>query len=238
MKPDEVKKILEAIVTTFGPFLGALLIFTVLVICVILYFFKKRIESIADEISKKAVTEFGKKLDLAFRDEALRIDLQSHLGKTSIDKKLTLYEEVYSLYFDYQKSWTFKKETPQEDIRALWSKILQMRQKIFLNSIYLGGYLTDNLLKAVISMHTLLEDKVANINNPLIKYFPSYVHSDKTLFSEEERLGEYLDKSRTWLYENLLTDQNIRMYDFTDNQKNFLREEREKIFHPSHEYGA
>lgn len=230
MTPGEILESLEHIRMIFGPYLGALVVITFLSIGVLLLFLKSRVVSLADEISKKAITAFETKMQLSLRDEQIRRDIVLYLAKKSIDKKLEMYNEVYKLYFDYQRSWSFDGTTPQEDIETLNSQLLAERKKIFLSAIYLGGPLTDSLLKAVITMHTLLERQLRKINNPYGHLFEKHMYDDSGLFNSERKLGEYLHAAERQLATSIKTDHDLVEYDFSEEQKQTLSNEKEKLF--------
>lgn len=209
-------KVLEKIALSFGPIYGSIIILMALGIVIFLFYFKKRLGSIADEIANKSVAEFETKLQLLFRDEALRNNLQFHLGQKSVDKKLDLYNEVYSLYFQYQKSWFFNQNTSDDEFRKLWSDVSIMRQKVFLNSIYLGGSLYRSLLDAVIGMLNGLDETGKNPRNALKISF----------VDNEEKVSKALAEASKWLELNLFTHQDITMYEFTKEQRDILDKER------------
>ncbi len=230
MPLKDIIEIIVAVGRTFTPVFGTLFLITIIAMWVILVFFKKRIEKTAEEISDRTLKKFEKKLDLSFRDEGIRTELILTVAKKSIDAKLEMYDEVYRLYFDYQKSWKFDLQTTKERIDDLWDIIWNMRRKIFLKSIYLGGPLTDNLLKAVVSMATLLQNRITQVNSPFQSYYDSNPPSSRKLFSSEENLGEYLDAARKWLNDNLLIDQNLKTFEISDEEKRLLEKERKTLF--------
>jgi hypothetical protein len=180
---------------------------------------------LAKSYFQKSIDEFKKYLDITFRDEPIRSELITHFSKQSIEKKYQIYQDVYSLYFEYQKSWSFNKDTPTEDIDELWKRILQMRQKIFLNSIYLGGDFTDSLLQAVVSMMESLELKLNHIRSPL-----GAEEEEIRLRSKITReVTDFIRKAEKWIVENLGSNQTIKQYEFTEEQRERIEKEREKI---------
>jgi hypothetical protein len=216
----ELLEVLEKISTTFGPIYGTIFCIMLIGLAAILYFFYKRIDSISDEISNKTLSKFDKKIEILFRDETIRSSLRLQLAQDSIKKKLDFYEKVYSLYFEYQYSWVYDKQTPKKEITALYKKIISTREEIFVQSIYLGGFLTEKLLEAVINMHGDLKRTIAKINNPLTKVeLTDYVMI----------LLDALEASRKWLQENVFPDQTLREFEFTSEQIKILNDEKKKL---------
>ena len=98
-----------------------------------------------------------------------------------------------------------------------------MRQKIFLNSIYLGGDLTDSLLQAVVSMMESLQLKLQHISSPLLA-------EEIRLRSKIAReVTDFIRKAEKWIVENLGSNQTIKQYEFTEEQRERIEKEREKI---------
>jgi hypothetical protein len=220
---DILLKVIEKIGQAFGPIYGTLLFLLLAGIVGILFFFKSRIGSIAEQISNQAVLQFGKKLDIVFRDETIRSNLTYHLAQKSVERKLDLYQKVYSLYFDYQKSWAFDSQTPQNDYNSLWLKIVNLRQELFLNSIYLGGDLSTPLLDAVITMLNNLDERG---KRPAKVVGMSGI---TTASQSEPDPTKHIDEASKWLERNLFTHQALSMYEFTEDQKVFLKEQRDRV---------
>lgn len=223
MNPNDVYKLLNDIFLRYSIFNG---IFLLLFIGGLILVFKYLLDlsaGLAGRYFQKSIDEFKKYLDITFRDEPIRSELINHFSKKSIERKYQIYEDVYSLYFEYQKSWSFNKNTPSEDIDELSKRILQMREKIFLNSIFLGGDLTDSLLQATISMMESLQLRLQQIESPL--------------GAEEIRLRgkiarevtDFIRKAEKWIVENLGSHQTIKQYEFTEEQRERIEKEREKI---------
>jgi hypothetical protein len=223
-------KVLDKVTVTYGGLVGFFLLVLSIALTLILAYFKKRIGAIADEISQKSVSAFDKKLEILFRDEVLRNNLRTYLGQRSMKKKLELYQAVYSLYFQYQRSWFFNKQTPEEEFSKLWTDITIMRQRIFLDSIYLGGTLYDALRDTVIGMLNNLDDRG---KNPAKQQGIIGITSITTGAHSEIDVTKPLDIAAQWLQKNLFTDQNLSMYEFTEEQSK-RREAEQKVFLEQH----
>ncbi|KAB2852637.1 MAG: hypothetical protein F9K42_02395 [Ignavibacterium sp.] len=217
---EELLQVLEKISTLFGPIYGTIFFILLAGLAILLYFFHKRIENISEEISNKALSKFDKKIELLFRDEVIRSSLRIQLAQDSIKKKLEFYEKVYSLYFEYQKSWSYTDKTPNEEINELYNKILRAREDIFVNSIYLGGFLTDKLIKVVVNMHADLRRKITQIKNRYAKVETT----DYIMILLDE-----IENARKWLIENVFPDQTLKEFEFTKEQINTLNEEKKKL---------
>lgn len=230
MNLKDTYEVLEAIKKAYGPYLATLMFITLLVIVVILYFFKNKIEKISDEISSKSIKKFETKLELSLRDEVIRKELVIRQGLKSIEKQLEMYDLVYKLYFHYQNIWEWSKNIQKynDEIQKLWTEILETRRILFLNSIYLSGELIDYLLTSVITMWNLVEQRCSENNYPTI--YKKYNNQEMQTFKKESQLGEYLNKAEKYIRENFYTSQSIKHYDYTDEQKNLLESEKNSLF--------
>jgi len=230
MDLKDTYEVLVAVSKAYGPYLATLMFITLLVIVVILFFFKNRIEKISEEISTKTIKRFETKLELSLRDEVTRKELVLHQGIKSIEKQLEMYDLVYKLYFHYQKIWEWSKDVNKYDneIQELWNDILETRRTLFLNSIYISGELIDYLLTSVITMWNLVEQRCAENNYPSI--YKKYNNQEMNTFKKESQLGDYLNKAEKYIRENFYTSQNIKQYDYTEEQKKLLESEKISLF--------
>jgi|GEM_PF-5418565 len=210
MELEVVLKVIKELGVTFGPIVGTMLFLLIIIIGLILLFFQKRVGTIATEISEKSVSAFNKRIDLLFRDEVLRTNLRMYLGEKSFEKKLTLYDELCSLYFKYNNHWFFGKDTKEFD--DLFNDVALMRKKIFLNSIYLGGDLYSVFSKIINGMLETLKNKTRGVKNPP---------------DSEKKIANDLDEAKKWLEQKLITHQDMSMYEFSDEQKKMLEQEKQ-----------
>jgi len=217
---EELLNVLDKISTIFGPIYGTIFFIMLVGLFAILYFFYKRIDNISEEISNKALSKFDKKIDLLFRDESIRSSLRRQLAQDSIKKKLEFYENIYSLYFEYQKSWLYNDSTTDEEMNELLRKILKVREDIFINSIYLGGFLTDKLIKAVVNMHADLRRKMNEVKKPGAKV----ESTDYVMILLNE-----LELARNWLQTNTFPDQTLKEFEFSNEEIETLNEEKKKL---------
>jgi len=214
-------QVLGKISTIFGPIFGMIFIIILLLLAFILHYFKSRLSSISDEISNKAVAAFNKKIELYFRDEDIRRTLRIDIGKRSLDKKLTVFEEMFQLYYDYQDSWSLNEKTRNDNYQKLNTKLISMRKKLFLYTHYLGGYLTDCFLQMINLMD----------NNIRIRLQPYFINPERDIQMniDEQDIYKYLAKSQKWIQDNLYSDQNIINYEFTKEQEEHITQERNKF---------
>ena len=221
MNPKDAYELFNNIFQSYSYFYGITFGILILLFVLLYSYLKKSFEAFADRHFNKSLEEFKKNLDITFRDESIRSELTTYFSTKSIEMKLNIYEEVYRLYFDYQKSWSYNAKTPEEDILKLQSEILQMRQRIFLNSIYLGGYLTENLLQAVISMMESLEYKVRGIHSPLMVD----IEEKRNMYKMAREATDYINRSEKWIVDYLGSDKTIKMFDLKPDQLERLKSE-------------
>jgi hypothetical protein len=232
MDLKETMELLKIISKVFGPYFGALFSMTLLGIIMILIFFKKRIENIANDISIKSMKTFELTQSLSVRNEQIREELMIYLGKKSIDMKLLIYEEINKLYFRFQETWELIKDVDKnkEELDKIWKEILEMRRKIFLNSIYLGGKLTEIFLNIVLAMWNILENNIHEKTNNIFYRMGVYSHHEGSTLNSMKDVYKNLDLARDYMTRNLNSHQDIEQFDFTESQKKLLEKEREKIF--------
>jgi hypothetical protein len=81
MEPNEILIITSIVSKTFGPIFGTFHLLTIFAFCFFYFFWKKRIENLADEITSKTIKSFDTRLSLS------------------------LYDEIWTLYNRYQETW-------------------------------------------------------------------------------------------------------------------------------------
>ena len=217
---EELLNVLEKISSLYGPIYGTIFFVVLFGIFALLTFFYKRIDKIAEEISNKTLVKFDKKVQILFRDEVIRSSLRVQLAQDSIKKKLDFYEKIQKLYFEYQRSWLYTKETPEKEINELFKKILNAREEIFINSIYLGGYLSERLIKTVRNMYADLDWRIKEIKSIRQKY-------DSINYAM--LVTDELELARKWLQENVFPDQTLKEYEFTKDEIKTLNEEKKEL---------
>ena len=182
------------------------LVFTLILGVLIFYYFKRKMESIAQLSANKALEKF--KIDLSngkdflFRDESIRIELLSYVGRLSIDKKIECWRETLSSYFLYQKSWEFNTETSLDSYQRIDSALNEIREKIFVNTVYLGYDLSQDMIR----LNSLMRTSLRNRRIGGERDFESEI--TEKIYSIEKELINLLHSA-----------DNIEKYDFSDDDK-------------------
>ena len=187
------------------------LVFTLILGVLIFYFFKRKMESIAQLSANKALEKF--KTDLSngkeylFRDEKIRAELLSYVGKLSIDKKIECWNKTTNSYFLYQTSWNFNQETPLDSYQKIDSVLNDVRTMIFSNTICLGYDLSNDM----IHLNSLMREGLRSRRTGHGRDVENEIMESK--ISIEKKLIDIIHSA-----------DNIEKYDFTDEQKNKLEE--------------
>ncbi len=193
------------------------LIMVVLAGVIIFYYFRRKAESIAQLSAGKALEKF--KIDLSngkdflFRDEKIRVELLSYVGKLSIDKKIECWQETSSSYFLYQTSWNFSQDTNLDSYQKIDSVLNNVREKIFENTVYLGYDLSNEM----VHLNSLMREGLRHRRTGHGRDVENEISETKN--NIEKRLIDILHSA-----------DNIEKYDFTEEQKNKLEELEKKQF--------
>lgn len=193
------------------------LIMVVLAGVIIFYYFRRKAESIAQLSAGKALEKF--KIDLSngkdflFRDEKIRVELLSYVGKLSIDKKIECWQETSSSYFLYQTSWNFSQDTNLDSYQKIDSVLNNVREKIFENTVYLGYDLSNEM----VHLNSLMREGLRHRRTGHGRDVENEISETKNHI--EKRLIDILHSA-----------DNIEKYDFTEEQKNKLEELEKKQF--------
>ena len=184
---------------------------------IIFYYFRRKAESIAQLSAGKALEKF--KIDLSngkdflFRDENIRAELLSYVGKLSIDKKIECWQETSSSYFLYQTSWNFSQDTNLDSYQKIDSVLNNVREKIFENTVYLGYELSNEM----VHLNSLMREGLRHRRTGYGRDVENEISETKNHI--EKRLIDILHSA-----------DNIEKYDFTEEQKNKLEELEKKQF--------
>lgn len=183
----------------------------------LIIFFKKKAEVLAELSAEKSLEKFKNKLstgkDYLFRDEAIRINLLSYVGEKSIDKKIECWALCYADYFNYQKSWSLDVQNNKGEFILIDNKLAETREKLFIDTIYLGWDLSQNMIHLNSLMRTQLRNKIHSNGNDC-----------------EEEITNILHETEKLLINTLHSSDNIEKYDFNDQQKIQLNELSQKQF--------
>ena len=227
---------LKDIHNTFG--FGALIALVVIDLAVyfLFKFLLKSIEKQAEVASEKAVSkyqgevhkEIEKQLRLFFRDENIRNELTSHFAKKSIETKLNIWQATYELYFDYQRTWHYSKEKLDKRITIYDDMFQKHRELIFVNSVFLGGFLTSKL----ITINNMMRHYVRGKYRFFHLAFPD--RDGAKAEAEYKKYGTDIENIRIevedWINEHLLVDHDIKMWEFTKGEIDIIKDQREVEF--------
>jgi len=233
---DKIIKTLEKIQTVFG-LTGVIIVITLVVIGFLLYrYLVKSVESVAEEASKKSLIMFQSTIDdkldtkfkLFFRNENIRDEITAHFAIKSIETKLQIWTETYQLYFDFLKSGNFDKEQLDEKIAEFDKKFQENREIIFLNSVYLGGFMTSKLITLNNSIRHAIRSQY-RINHLV---FPvrdePRIEQDRRRYLD--RIEALLPEIETWINSNLIVDHNTKMWDFSEEELRIIAEQNKEKF--------
>ena len=132
-------QVVRDLVSSLGPVLAAIVLVFAVALAGLIFYAKKRLESIAEEISDRSLLLFNKRMELLFRDEEIRSTYKSYLAQKILDKNVEFFHKVSGIYFKWQKSWFFNADTPPDRWQELRDEIWEMRNEIFKNTVLLGG---------------------------------------------------------------------------------------------------
>ena len=163
-----------------------------------------------------------------FRNDEIRNGITSHFAIKSIETKLQIWTKTYQLYFDFQKTWHFDKQQLDDEIESYDAKFQNNREDIFLNSVYLGGFLTSKLI--------ILNNSIRSaIRSQYRKNHLAFPQRDETRVEEERRrfldkIEKILPEIENWINQNLIVDHNTKMWDFNKEQLQIISEQNNQKF--------
>lgn len=240
MTEERIIKLIEDLLLKYGVFYTIILFLSTVIIALILYFFKSRISAISKEISQINIEEhkndleiageiYKKKLNALFQSEELHTNIIFNTIHQFIEKKIAFYQKVYSLFFEYRETWSYDKNTKDDEISLMWNKLQEARIDLFLNSIYLGG-LIDPLLDAVIAMSDDLRDKITEIKNPTSHLLSAYYQSTESSKRPRHIISDKIHEAEKWIRNYLsskeLWEITISKKDQDDAYKKLIEENR------------
>ena len=232
---ETILKELNRVQETQGDLYVFIAIGLIVDIGVLITFLKYRTKAIAEEASKKSIAGYESnlaeklqtKIGLFFRDEAVRNNLLTHVGTKSIDTKIDLWQKLYNLYFIYQTSWNFDASTNIEEYSKIDKELNELRNEILKNTIYLGGELSVRMIRANSLMRDNLRNKRTVVHSSA---FSNTCQVEMNMQNNEQKLSEHLTAIEKWITSKLSTDQNLEKYEFSDDQLEKIKNERDKKF--------
>lgn len=121
----------------------------------------KALEGYKSDLQQKLIEQerfLEAKIALAFKNEGVRTNILAELGKKASLIKIELWQELFQFYFDYQKSWSFKLDTPIEEWEPIYKKYEELRHKCFFNKIYLGSELSQRFIRFVVNIKSAMDN--------------------------------------------------------------------------------
>jgi len=129
------------------------------------FFWKKKFENWADEITVKTLKSFDRRLSLSISDMEIRKELLLFTGKKSIEIQLMLYEEAWDVYFKYREIWSYLSEENEAKINDILNLIFNYRNNIYKKLLFLGdkyySFLSEASKKMLVST-LIIQSKCQN----------------------------------------------------------------------------
>jgi len=186
------------------------------------FFWKKKFENWADEITVKTLKSFDRRLSLSISDMEIRKELLLFTGKKSIEIQLMLYEEAWDVYFKYREIWSYLSEENEAKINDILNLIFNYRNNIYKKLLFLGdkyySFLSEASKKMLVST-LMIQSKCQNEEVNELE-----AEENDTLILDN------LDKARDFLNMSLHSHQNIVQYDLNEKEKEILKRDREDLF--------
>lgn len=242
MEPKDTLEFLEKVSERLGLVGGIIVIILLILFWVLSTHLKQSIKSAAEESYLKTLEELKSQLSknlqtqvgLFFRDESVRNNLLTYIGQKSFDKKIECWQATQGMYFEYQRMWSFSKDTNNSEYVDLDDKLNNLRTKIFTETVYLGYELSSKLIR----QNSLMRENLRNKRTELIYSGENYqFHNEGVLQKTLSRINQVETNITDLLYETeqlvitkLHSDQTIEKFDFTKEQLEKIKEERHKQF--------
>lgn len=233
---DKIVKSLEKIQTVFG-LTGVIIVITLVIVGFLLYkYLVKSVEIVAEEASNKSLIKFQStiddkletKLKLFFRNENIRNDITTHFAIKSIETKLNIWTETYQLYFAFQKTWHFDKQQLDDKIEEYDKTFQENREHIFLNSVYLGGFMTSKLITLNNSIRHAIRTQYRK--NHLASPLQDEPRTEMERRSYLDKIEAILPEVESWINTNLTVDHNTKMWDFSESELKIIAEQNKEKF--------
>jgi len=233
---EKAVKTLNEIEKVFG-LLGVIIVISIVLTGYLIFkWLDKSVEKMAEEASEKSLAKFQSTLDkrletqvrLFFRNEDVRNSISSNYAIKSIDKKLEIWNETYKLYFEFQGTWHHNTEELDAVIETFDKKFQANRDNIFLNSVYLGGFMTSKLITLNTSIRQALRKKYLYNHLAFQQRDGQRVENERKIFLD--RIEAILPEVEQWITANLTIDHSSKMWDFTAEQLKVIEEQNKQSF--------
>lgn len=238
----DIYELLEKVRDTQGN-LSLLIIFGLIVaIGVLITYLKYATKAIAEEASKKSLASYESKLSeklqtqigLFFRDENVRNNLLTHIGTKSIDKKIDCWQTSQKMYFKYQKSWSFSDTTDVKEFIDIDNELNDIRTQIFTETIHIGYFLSQKMIR----LNSLMRENLRLRRTEFAYSGKNYQSFNETKLQStlnrqqqnEQTISELMYEIEKWIIEKLHSDQTIENFEFSREQLEAIKKERETKF--------
>lgn len=242
VEAKDIYELLEKVQNQQGNLQLFFVIGLIVLIGVLITYLKYATKSIAEEASKKSIALYESNLSeklqtqigLFFRDESVRNNLLTHIGVKSIDKKIECWQIIQKMYFNYQKSWTFSETTSVDEFIYLDNELNEIRTKVFTETIHIGYFLSQKIIR----LNSLMRENLRQKRTEFAysgKNYHSYNETklQNTLNRQQEnevKISDIMYEIEKWIIDKLHTDQTIENFEFTKEQLEAIKKERETRF--------
>ena len=202
------------VIQTVGIFSG-ILFFVLILLLAFLVWYIKYLGEINIEKYKTELQSFN---NLLLRNENPRQEVLLETIKKGNEIRLSIYEQSYSLFF---KVLHFQHETKDNDelYKSLFDEIQILRERIFKNSIFLGG-IFENLLEVQIA---LTDELQYERTNQLMEVYSS--NRQFPLSKASNKLGEIAK----WISHNMKTSQTLNEIELSDSDVEKIQQVQTEI---------
>ena len=202
------------VIQTVGIFSGILFFVLILLLAFLVWYIKY----LGEKNIEKYKTELQSFNNLLLRNENPRQEVLLETIKKGNEIRLSIYEQSYSLFF---KVLHFQHETKENDelYKSLFDEIQILRERIFKNSIFLGG-IFENLLEVQIA---LTDELQYERTNQLMEVYSS--NRQFPLSKASNKLGEIAK----WISHNMKTSQTLNEIELSDSDVEKIQQVQTEI---------
>jgi len=238
----DIYELLEKVRETQGNLSLLIIIGLIVAIGVLITYLKYSTKAIAEEASKKSLASYESKLSeklqtqigLFFRDENVRNNLLTHIGTKSIDKKIDCWQTSQKMYFKYQKSWSFSDTTDVKEFIDIDNELNDIRTQIFTETIHIGYFLSQKMIR----LNSLMRENLRLRRTEFAYSGKNYQSFNETKLQStlnrqqenEQTISELMYEIEKWIIEKLHSDQTIENFEFSREQLEAIKKERETKF--------
>lgn len=242
MDTKEILELLGKVQSKQGDLSLLIVIGLIVAIGILITYLKYATKSIAEEASNKSIALYESNLSeklqtqigLFFRDENVRNNLLTHIGTKSIDKKIECWQTSQQMYFNYQKSWSFSELTNVEEYLNLDKDLNDIRTKLFIETIHIGYFLSQKMIR----LNSLMRENLRQKRTEFAYSGKNYQSFNETKLQNtlnrqqenEVKISEIMYEIEKWIIEKLHSDQTIENFEFTREQLEAIKKERETKF--------